>query len=202
MKAARYGSFAIAITMVLAACVSLGEQAPRRYFVLEPVFAAAERSANPRSAALIVGPTTASTFYETTEIAYSRAAGERAYYTQSSWTERPSRRISELLVARLQASGAFKAVAHAGSGVQGELTLNTHLAAFYHDAASPPGHVRVAIVAELVDVSGRALIARNTFEETAPAPTHDASGAVAAFNQATAPILGQIVRWVERTAPR
>jgi len=191
-----------AILTLIGGCVSLGEQAPRRHFVLEPRFDTPERSANPRSASLLVAPTSASAFYETTEIAYSRAAGERAYYTQSSWTERPSRRVSELLVARLQAGGAFKAVAQAGSGVQGDIVLNTHLAAFYHDAASPPGHVRVAIVAELIDVSGRALLARNAFEASAMVPTHDATGAVAAFNQATATILGEIVRWVERAAPR
>lgn len=202
MRAASRGFIVVAIATALVACVSFGEQSPRRHYVLEPAFGAAERPANPRGAVLTVAPADASAFYETTEIAYSRAAGERAYYTQSSWTERPSRRIGELLVARLQASGAFKAVAYSGSGVQGELVLNTHLAAFYHDAASPPGNVRIAIVAELVDVSGRALIAHNTFQASAPVPTHDAAGAVAGFNQATATIIDQIVRWIAQSAPR
>jgi cholesterol transport system auxiliary component len=192
-----------AIGMVLAACVSLGQQEPQRHYVLEPV--AGDKPNKPavtREATLLVAPMTAAAFYDTPEIVYSRAPGERAYYQLSTWTERPSRRITDLLIARLERAGSFKTVARAASGVQGNLTLNAHLAAFYHDAATSPGRVEVAVVAELVDTTQRSLLARRSFERSANAATHDAAGAVGAFNQATAQILDDIVAWVEATAPR
>jgi cholesterol transport system auxiliary component len=191
------------LSVSIAGCLSLGETEPRRHHVLEPaVHNNPKKPANARAMPLIVAPMSASAFYETTEMAYSRVPGERAYYTRSSWTERPSLRITETLVARLQQSGAFKTVAHAGSGVHGDLVLNTHLAAFFHDAVTPPGLVRVEIVAELVHVAQRALIARKAFEHSAPARSYDAAGAVAAFNQATGAIVDDIAGWVDAVAQR
>lgn len=196
-------AFAGAFGVLLAACLSLGQQEPQRHYVLE---AAAGNKPNPpptaREATLLVAPMTAAAFYDTPEIVYSRAPGERAYYQLSTWTERPSRRLTEMLVTRLERAGSFKTVAYAASGVQGNLVLNSHLAAFYHDAATPPGQVRVAVSVELIDTTRRSLLARQAFERSANAPTHDAAGAVAAFNQATALILTDIVAWVESAAPR
>ncbi|MGQ0523530.1 MAG: ABC-type transport auxiliary lipoprotein family protein [Betaproteobacteria bacterium] len=192
-----------AFGVLLAACISLGQQEPQRYYVLEaPPGDMPERSPNARDATLLVAPMTAAAFYDTPEIVYSRAPGERAYYQLSTWTERPSRRLTEMLVARLERAGSFRTVAYAASGVQGNLVLNSHLAAFYHDAAMPPGQVRVAVTVELIDTTRRSLMARQSFERSASASTHDAAGAVAAFSQATALILTDIVAWAASAAPR
>lgn len=201
-QAARF-ALAGAISLALAACVSLGQQAPQRHYVLEA--AAGNKPNKPaavRDATLIVAPMTASTFYDTPEIVYSRAPGERAHYQLSTWTERPSRRITDMLVARLERAGSFRTVAYASSGVQGSVVLNTHLAAFYHDAATAPGQVKAAVVAELIDPVRRTLLARRKFERSASAPAHDAAGAVAAFNEATASLLDEITAWVDAAAPR
>lgn len=187
---------------LLAACIPFGEQEPQRYYVLEPRMEAKRNvSANPREGTLLVAPTTASAFYETPQIVYSRAPGERAYYQLSSWTERPGERITYLLVRRLERARLFEAVALAASGVQGSLVLNTYLADFYHDAATPPGRVEVALTAELVDNASSQLLARRAFQRSAPAPTHDAAGAVAAFNEATGAMLDDIATWVAASAP-
>ena len=192
-----------AIAALLAGCLSFGQQEPQRYYVLEPDGKARpNRPAKPHATTLLVAPTSASAFYETAEIAYSRAPGERAYYQLSSWTEHPSRRITGLLIARLERAGSFSTIAYAASGVQGDLVLNTHLTAFYHDAATPPGRVHVALTAELIDPLKRTLLARRSFEQSAPAATYDAAGAVVAFNRATAAILDDIAAWIEATAPR
>ncbi|HJQ61400.1 MAG TPA: ABC-type transport auxiliary lipoprotein family protein [Burkholderiales bacterium] len=192
-----------AFAALLAGCLSFGQQEPQRYYVLEPDGKARpNRPANPRATTLLVAPTSASAFYETAEIAYSRAPGERAYYQLSSWTEHPSRRITGMLIARLEGAGSFETIAYAASGVQGDLVLNTHLTAFYHDATTPPGRVHVALTAELIDPQKRALVARRSFEQSAPAATYDAAGAVGAFNRATAAILDDIAAWIEATAPR
>lgn len=187
---------------VLAGCTSLGSDEPQRYYLLEPAPAAAAATGNPRAAVLLVAPTTAPSFYETQEIVYSRGRGERGYYQFHAWTERPGRRLTELLVQRLERAGLFKTVATAVSGVQGNLVLNTHLAEFYHNAAATPGSVRVTITAELMDPVQRVLLARRTFERSAPAATYDAPGAVRAFGTAVAAILDDVTAWVNATAPR
>lgn len=192
---------ASAIVAALTGCVSFGSQEPQRYYVLDASIAKAGSATTPRASTLLVAPTTVSGFYETQEIVYSRARGERAYYQFGTWTERPGRRITELLVMRLERAGLFKTVATAISGVQGSLVLNTHLAEFYHEAATSPGSVKVTITAELMDPARRVLLARRTFDRSAPAATYDAPGAVQAFNKAVAAILDDISAWVDATAP-
>jgi cholesterol transport system auxiliary component len=117
------------------------------------------------------------------------------------WTERPSRRITELLVMRLERERLFKTVATAVSGVQGNLILNTHLMEFYHDAESSPSRVRITMTAELMDPVARVLLARRIFDQSAPARTDDAPGAVQAFGDAISAILDDICAWVDALAP-
>lgn len=192
-----------AISILLAACVSFGQQEPQRFHVLDAAARdnPAKRAAAPRDITLLVSPMSASSFYDTTEIVYSRAPSERAYYQLSAWTDRPSRRMTELLIDRIQRSGSFATVAYAGSGVQGGLLLNTHLSSFYHDAATPPGRALVTVTAELIDPVQRRLIARRTFERAADVPTFDAAGAVAALGAATGHLLDEIAVWIAKSAP-
>src|SRR4051812_13170920 len=187
-------ALACALLAALAGCLSGGPRDFQRFYVLEDrapeVPAGQGRGAGPeRSATLLVSPTTASSFYDTYDIAYSRAPGMRAHYQFNSWTEQPSRTIGTLLLARLERVGGFKTVASTTSGVQGSLVLTTHLTELYHEAASSPGSARVSLTAELTDPARRALVARRTFTRSAPAGSYDAPGAVAAFNDAIAGIL-------------
>jgi len=80
--------------------------------------------------------------------------------------------------------------------------LSLHLAELYHDAAEAPGRVRVVLAAELLDPARRTLLARRTFEQSAPAATYDAPGAVRAFNHALAAMLDDIAAWLDGAAPR
>jgi cholesterol transport system auxiliary component len=173
----------------LAACSVPGPREPDRYFVLDAGIAA---SAAPRSGASVaVAPTTAASFYDTQDIAFSRAPGTRAYYQFNRWTERPQRSIHAQLASRLE-GGAAKPV----------LRLNTHLEEIYHDAAEEPGTARIAVAAELVDPDRRAVLARRTFTRSAPAGSYDAPGAVRGFNQALAALIDDIEGWVDIEAQR
>jgi len=187
---------------LLAGCLSAGERVSQRFYVLADGGAPAPKAKAPRAATLLVAPVTTSAFYDTQDIAYSRAPGTRAYYQYSAWTERPGRAIGGLLVARLEGAGAFRAVAKATGGVRGELVLSVHLAEFYHDAATDPGSARVGLTAELVDSARRTLVARRAFTRSAPAPSYDAPGAATAFGYALGAVLGDVAAWVDETAPR
>lgn len=193
---------ACSAVLLVAGCLSAGERTSQRYYVLEDAGAPAARAKAPRAATLLVAPTTTSAFYDTQDIAYSRAAGTRAYYQFHAWTERPGRAIGDLLVTRLERGGSFQAVAKATGGVRGGLLLNTHLSELYHDAASEPGGARVVLTAELVDPARRVLVARRTFTGSSPAPSYDAPGAVRAFNQALGAVLDELAAWVDTVAPR
>lgn len=191
---------ALLLAAALAGCVSPAGREPPHYFVLqasgEPPKAAATRPGT-----LLVSPTAAADFYDTPQLVYSRRAGERGYYQLNRWTERPSRRIHDLVIQRLQASGAFRHVASSASGVRGDLVLATDLEELYHDAIAAPGSVRVTVSAALTDPSRRALVARRSFTRSAPVASYDADGAVAAFNQAVGALLDDIVAWVDAAAP-
>jgi ABC-type uncharacterized transport system auxiliary subunit len=177
----------VVLAASLAACSVPGPREADRYFVLDAgaVPAAAPRSGPP----VAVAPTTAPGFYDTQDIAYSRAPGVRAYYQFNHWTERPQRSIHALLAARL-----------AGTGPRGGLRLDTHLDEIYHDAAEPPGTARITLTAELVDPAGRATLARRTFTRAAPAASYDAPGAVRGFNEALAALIGDVEAWVAASA--
>ncbi len=177
--------------LLLAACVAAcslpGPREADRYFLLEAGLAADPR---PRSGpALAVAPTTASGFYDTQDIAYSREPGVRAYYQFNRWTERPQRSVHRQLAARLD-----------GGGPKDALRLDTHLDEIYHDASGQPGTARITITAELVDPATRAVRARRTFTRSAPAASYDAPGAVRGFNQALAALIDDIAGWADAEA--
>lgn len=181
-----------ALLAPLAGCTSFGgSNEPRQYFVLEPAGAAPAAAKAAGARPVRMGTVSASGFYDTEAIAYSRAAGTRGYYQFHSWTELPGRRIGELLGQRLDRGP--------GPGV---LVLNIHLLELYHDAATPPGIARVSLTAELVDPASRALLGRKVFSGAVPAPSYDAAGAVRASNQAIAAILDEIEGWIGQLSSR
>jgi cholesterol transport system auxiliary component len=155
--------------LLIAACAPFGDtKQAQRYYVLEP------KSEKAVSLPVRLGAVTASGFYDSEAIAYSRAPGTRGYYQLNSWTEPPARRIGELLARQSQDKGPV---------------LNLHLLEMYHDAASSPGTVRVSLAAEL---PGR----KRVFTGTAAATSFDAQGAVRGFNEALGRILDEIETWV------
>ncbi|HEX6297870.1 MAG TPA: hypothetical protein VFZ74_14950 [Burkholderiales bacterium] len=157
------------LALLLAACAPFGDtKQAHRYHVLEP------KSEKAASLPVRVGGVTASSFYDSDAIAYSRSPGTRGYYQLNSWTEPPARRIGELLARRSEDKGPV---------------LSLHLFEMYHDAASSPGTVRVSLAAEL---PGR----KKIFTATAAAASFDAQGAVKGFNEAIGGILDEIETWI------
>jgi ABC-type uncharacterized transport system auxiliary subunit len=168
-----------------AGCTALspGTREPDRYFILDAPPGA--RAALPVSAT----PTSASSFYDSQSIVYSRAPGTRAYYQFNHWTDRPQRAVHAQLAARLDPR-------------RDRWVLNTHLDEIYHDAAEQPGTARLALTAELVDAKSGQVIARRRFEQSAPAASYDAPGAVQGFRQALGALLDELVAWVQAEVAR
>ncbi|MGH8660178.1 MAG: ABC-type transport auxiliary lipoprotein family protein [Burkholderiales bacterium] len=187
---------------LLAGCMEIPEVPPREYYVLEDLAAAGASKTGVAGRVLLVSAASASPFYDTQNLVFSRAPGQRAYYQFAAWTERPGRRLSEFLARRLEAAGAFRSVAATTAGVRGDVVLNTRLEEFYHDVTGQPGSVRIEVTAELVEFSGGTVVARRRFVQSAPAAGANAQAAVAAFSRATTALLDEMALWVERAGSK
>jgi ABC-type uncharacterized transport system auxiliary subunit len=137
---------------------------------------------------------------DTFAMAYSRAPQQRALYQNASWAERPSNRVVQLLVRRLDAGAAFASVTELGSGVGGDLVLNVTVNELVHDTVAARG--RLELTAELVDRATRTLVARRRFSAEAPVAQENARGAVEALSQALTRVLDEVVPWLEASAAR
>jgi cholesterol transport system auxiliary component len=185
----------LASSAVIAGCVGTTNLPPVQHYVLEDLGAAAQaRRTTQAKPVLVVQPTSVSTFYDTQRLAYSRAAGQRAYYQFAAWTERPGRAFSELLSRRLGAPFTT-------DDVKGDLILHTRLEEIYHDAATTPGSVNISVSAELVDAAGRRVGEGQRFVRSVPTGANNAEGAVAAANRAITEVLDDVARWIEGVRP-
>jgi len=183
----------------LTGCVNFGEKTKIPavvYYVLnDPVSATDPAPLRADAKTLLVLDTTTGSFYDTDQLVFSRSASTRGQYQYARWTERPGKRFADLMRARLDRQGAWQ-VSAAGGYVRGDVLLDTVLMEFYHDAASVPGQVRLALRAELIDLKQRKLLGRRVFEQQVPVPTYDAAGAAEASSLAVSRALDDLTAWL------
>lgn len=194
---------AVAAAALLAGCVSLkvgSDTAPLAQYRVVDTAAAPAPAARSNGRDLVIAAQLAPSLDDSFAMTFSRAPGQRAAYQFATWSERPSARLAQLLVDRLSARRAFNSVALAGRGVAGDLLLNVAVSDFYHDAAQAAGSVRVAVSAELIDRNTRRLLARRTFEASAPVAQANAASAAAAFSDASSRVVSDIAAWLETAA--
>lgn len=189
----------LALALLLAGCINVGNGSTSPgivYHVLKdpaPIADAAPLHAH--APTLLVLDTTTGSFYDTEQLVFSRTPGTRGQYQFARWTERPGKRFADLMRARLDRMGSYQ-VAAAGGYVRGDLLLDTELVELYHDAASEPGHLRLVLRAELVDLRQRRLIERRVFVQQVPLARYDAASAVQSANQAVRQTLDELVAWL------
>lgn len=187
------------LSALLGGCFNLGNDSKGGssvIYVLADKPAAAPRSAPALPYTLLIEPTHTSAYDNNIALVYSRTPDTRGHYKYARWSERPSVRLSELLFNRLSVANLYATVADSNSDVVANRRLATELVSFYHDASTDPGHVHVALRAELFDTLHRRLIARRLFEEDVPVKNYNAAGAATAFNLATQALLDDIVAWL------
>ncbi|HXF47399.1 MAG TPA: ABC-type transport auxiliary lipoprotein family protein, partial [Burkholderiaceae bacterium] len=177
--------FAAAAAVLLAGCVSLlPERAAQSYYRLEDAAqaAAALASATRAGPSALIAPVPTDSVGNSFGLAYTRAAGERAFYQYAQWTDRPTFRVAQLLLDRLAARGAFSSVARLGSGVAGDVLINVIVTDAVHDLTSGGAGVgRVEAMIEVIDRQPRALLGRRHFAFAAPAAAANAAGGAAAI---------------------
>lgn len=193
---------AACIGALIGGCISLGlggsESTALAQYRLEDASPKVKARATPIDRRLLISTLPSETIGDTYSMAYTRAAQQRQYYQFASWTDRPSSRIVQLLLERVEARGVFGSVSRLGGGIGGGLTLNIGVNEFVHDVRS--GTARIEVTAELIERRGRTLVDRKRFTASAPVTEENAQSAVAAWSQAVTKLLDELVPWLERTA--
>ena len=198
MKKTRLLALAV-LSLMLAGCINMGgkNDGPAVvYYVLDDTAPAGDAAPLQKDAPLLLVLDTATgSFYDTEQLVFSSSAGTRGQYQFARWTERPGKRFADLMRARLDRQGIWN-VSAAGGYVRGDVMLDTELIEFYHDATRQPGHMRLVLRAELVDLKQRTVLGRRVFEQQVALTSYDAAGAAQASNQAARRTLDELVDWL------
>jgi ABC-type uncharacterized transport system auxiliary subunit len=191
--------FAVVLLVLLSGCGSLlPERSAQTYYRFDDGTPTPARRAQPLAHALVVAPISSNAVGNAYGMLYSRSSGERAYYQYNEWTDRPTLRVAQLLLERIEARQAFTSVARLGSGVSGEVLVNVVVDDVVHDlSGGGAGIGRVSVIVEVVDRRQRRILGRRTFAESAPAQAADAAAAAAAINRAVTTFLDKASTWIE-----
>ena len=161
-----------------------------------PAVAAAAAAAMPVAGpTLIVNPPRAAAGFDSQRIIYQREPYKLEYFAHSEWVDPPARMLTPLLVAALQASGAFRAVVLTAGAASGDLRLDTDIIRLQQDFQVQPSRVRFTLRATLVDDKTRRVLAARTFEGHVAAASEDPYGGVLAANAAVQAVLLDLSRF-------
>lgn len=141
---------------------------------------------------LIVNPPHAAAGFDSPRIIYVREPHQLEYFSHNEWADTPARMLAPLIVAAVEASGAFRAVVPTPSAAAGDLRLDTEVIRLQHEFQARPSRVRFTLRAYIVDNTTRRVLARHEFDETVPAASEDPYGGVVAANRAVQAVLEKL----------
>jgi cholesterol transport system auxiliary component len=141
---------------------------------------------------LLVAQPSAAPGYDSVRMLYRRQPQQLEAFAFHEWAEPPARLLAPLMLQALQGSGAFRAVLLAPTSGAGALRLETELVRLQHDFSAQPSAVRLTLRAVLIDTATRRVIASQVFDATAAAARDDPVAGVAAAQQATQRVLGEL----------
>ncbi len=190
-------SLAGGAVLALAGCASLLGVAPPGH--LYRLTAADAYPANlPRlRAQLLIDLPQAPAGIDTSRIALSRSPLSLDYFADSEWTDRVPALLQTALLASFENTGAITAVDRESTGLRPDFVLETqirHFEAVYGQSAAPPT-AWVAMIARLVAMSRRRIVAQTAFERRVAAAANTIPNAVAAINSAADAVMREIVLW-------
>jgi len=156
--------------------------------------------ASPTAPTLIIAPPHAAAGFDSAHIMYVRETHKLEYFAHSDWVDPPPRMLAPLLVAAIQNSGAFRAVALAPSAAAGDLRLDTEIVRLQHEFLTRPSRVRFTLRAYLVEDKTRRVLAWREFDAAVPAASEDPYGGVVAANQAVQTVLADLAAFCAAAA--
>jgi cholesterol transport system auxiliary component len=181
------------IGALLAAGCSVLQPAPADATALHlldarPVVAAASQ----RDRVLAISAPRAAPGFDSTAMVYAQQAHALDRYATHRWADTPARMLGQLLMRTLEDSGGFRAVVQAPTPLPADLRLDTEIVQLRQSFLVKPSRVELTLRVQLVDVTGRRVLAARYIEVTQDAASDDATGGVAAANGAVARALAQV----------
>ena len=194
---------ALLLALVLAGCGSLlgPSTPPAQIYRLSPEMAA-QPGGQPVVWQLAVARPDATQTLDTDRIALLRGS-VMDYYADAQWTDSAPRLVQSLLVQAFDKSGRVQAASRDSASLRADMTLATELRDFeaQYDAAEGAPLVVIDIQAKMLDQRGQ-VIASLDSRQTARAAQNSLPTVVAAFDEAVAASLSQIVTWSLQATPR
>jgi cholesterol transport system auxiliary component len=192
----RRGVLAVLGASALAGCSSiLPQPVAVQLYVLRPtIMPPAGASVSWR---LSVATPDAVASLDTTRIALMRSPTTMDYFAQSAWTDRVPLLVQRLLIQAFENSGRIVSVDRDTTGLEDDYLLETEIRDFQanYDSAMGAPEIVVTLEAKLARMPERSIVASKNATARIMAAQNSVDSVVAAFNQATASALSQIVAW-------
>ena len=138
----------------------------------------------------------------TGHIAIAQSPTSSDYYSKTAWTDRAPLMVQTRIVDSFENSHKIVAVARESIGLRANYVMQSDLRNFeamYFYGGAPIAHVR--LVAKLVRMPDRQIIATGTFERCVRARADKVPKVVDAFDQALGSVLKRLVAWTLKAAP-
>lgn len=186
-----------ALPVLLAGCAGLlpEPEPPPAFYSLDvfaPVLRPAAALAASRGATLVVNAPSAAPGFDSQRIIFVRKPHELEYFAHSQWVDTPARMLAPLIVAAIEKTGAFHAVAHAPSSALGDMRLDTEIIRLQQVFLQSPSRVHFTLRATLVDSATRRVLATREFDGYATALSENPYGGVLAANKVVASVLDEL----------
>jgi cholesterol transport system auxiliary component len=187
----------VALVATLPACSLLGgKKAPAPQFA--PIARAAPDPSWPRvDAQLTIAPVQIARPYDSLRIAVRPTPQELQVYKDGVWAQRPSELLTASLLRTFEDSGRLRAVARAGTGVNGDYRLLLDVRRFeadYAGGATPSATLEVN--AKLLRNETADVVASRTFTVAEPVAGTAVPQVVEAFDQALGMIGRDMGGWI------
>ncbi len=210
MSHMRPAILALAAAVGLASCsVELpGQGDPPRQYVLTPKSTYDEEVPYVDWQLLVDRPTSKAGL-ATSRIALRHSAIQFDYYGRAAWMDTAPRMVQALLVESFENSGRIVGVSPFSVGLKSDFVLRTELRHFWAEyqgtkpAEGPRARqtnreapkVRVAVIAKLIRMPRRDIVASQRFDSVVQADSGDMLAIVAAFDEAIGKVMKRVVTW-------
>ncbi|MFQ6548452.1 ABC-type transport auxiliary lipoprotein family protein [Aestuariibius sp. 2305UL40-4] len=151
-----------------------------------------------RSTQLIIEVPTASGAVGTDRILIRPTPSQIAYLPDARWSEPAPVMLQTALVEALLATNAFRFVGRRPLGPSGDVALVSDLTGFETRIAPETGtnSVQIRLTVRLVRERDARILATQTFASSVPIPDTSTPAIIAGFEQTSADVLEQTIRWI------
>lgn len=150
---------------------------------------------------LVVETPVAAAGLNTSRIALQRSPVSLDYFAKANWTDSAPLLVQTLLIESFENTNRIVAVARESVRLRPDYLLQTELrefhAEYFPDARQPP-LVRARVIAKLVRVVDRVIVASTSIERTERAARDHMDAIAEAFDEALGGVMKRIVEWTLR----